>query len=390
MNCDVAIIGGGAAGLMCAIEAGKRGLSVLVLDHNERIGQKLLASGGGRCNFTNLNSSAERYVSENGHFAKSALARFSPHDFVAMLEKHRIPWREEENGQLFCARSSRDVVEMLEKECRGASVRIATGCRVRTVEKKGRFVIGCSHGTFEAGRLVIATGGLSYPSLGASGFGHRIAKKFGIAVTELKPGLVPLIFGTDDRARYAGLAGISFEASVSCRGKSYRGGALFTHRGLSGPAILQISSHWRKGERIAIDLFPGEDALKFLSAENRAGGKAGLKTIIARRLTQRLANAWCRATAPSRPISSCSEAELKNIAKLLHGWKVLPSGTEGYAKAEVTVGGVDTHGMSSKTMESSKVPGLYFIGEVLDVTGELGGFNLQWAWASGSAAGRAV
>ncbi len=383
---DVIIIGAGASGLFCAIECGKRGRSVLVLDHADRAGSKVLVSGGGRCNFTNLHASADHYLSANPHFCRSALARFTPQSMLALLKSHKIAYYEKEAGQLFCARSSKEIVTMLGNECRSAGVELKLACRVAGVGRGATFVVATDRGTFISDSLVIATGGLSYPDLGASRLGHALAEQFGLKLTGLKPALVPFTLSAHDRKAYRGLAGVSLDAAVTCRGHRFRGGILFTHRGLSGPAILQTSSYWNKGDGIAIDLLPDIDAAAFFSAER--GSRIELRTLLGRRLPRRFAETWCGLFVPSKPLVHYSDRELKSIGDLLHAWAITPNGTEGYSRAEVTAGGVDTEGISSKTMEAKNVRGLYFIGEVLDVTGELGGYNLHWAWASGHAAGQ--
>lgn len=431
MKHAVAIIGAGAAGLMCALTAARRGRDVVVLEHNSIAGKKILASGGGRCNFSNRSISAANYLSANKHFAKSALARFSTDDFISLLDKHDIPWTEEEDGKLFCSRSSRDIAAMLLEECRDAGVTIITGCKVNSVvenkikngaspvrpelvegrtacastgsartgssfsfpsisNRESHFTIRTNKGIFEVDKIVIATGGLSCADLGASDFGYRIAEQFNISVTKLKPGLTPLKFNSADLRHFGNLAGVSLNAKVSCAMRSFSGGILFTHKGLSGPAILNISSVWEKGEKLSIDLFPSADILRVLSDKHELQSREELKNVLAKRMPRRLALALCDTKFGSRPIASYGLAELKSIAATLHSWETVPASAEGYSKAEVTVGGIDTAEISSKTMEAKSVPGLYFIGEVLDVTGELGGFNLHWAWASGFAAGEAV
>ena len=387
MKRQVIVIGGGAAGLMCAIEAGKRGRSVLVLEHNERLGKKILISGGGRCNFTNLNVGAANFVSTNPDFCKSALARYTSVDFLQLVEKHGITWHEKKLGQLFCDFSSRQIVAMLEAECREAGVEIRVNCRVENVRPGARFALATSLGEFECESLVVATGGLSFAKLGATDFGYRLAQQFGLPLAPARPGLVPLTFGEEDQRVFSELSGVSLEARVSTGGTSFRENILFTHRGLSGPAILQISNYRQEqGDQgaISIDLLPDQSARELLLAQERKE----LKTVLGQVLPQRFAEAWCGRYAPSRPLNQISRRELEEIAARLHHWEIVPAGTEGYAKAEVTLGGVDTRALSSKTMEAREVPGLYFVGEVVDVTGWLGGYNFQWAWASGHAAGQ--
>ena len=383
---DVIIIGAGASGLLCAAECGRRGRSVLVLDHASRAGSKVLISGGGRCNFTNLNADAGRYCSRNPHFCKSALARFTPSDILALAEKHRISYYEKEAGQIFCVTSSREIMTMLGEECRRTEVEERFGVRIADIAKAEAFFVTTDAGVFRSDALVIATGGPSYPDLGASGFGLDVARQFGLTVVPPRPALVPFVFSARDQKVFHELAGISLDASVSCGAKRFRGSILFTHRGLSGPAALQASLYWTPGEPLVIDLLPGTDILEVLTAKRRS--RMELRNLLAGHFPKRFAEAWCGQMVTSKPLDQTSDRELKETALRLHAWKVLPKGTEGYATAEVTAGGVDTDELSSKTMEAKKVPGLYFIGEVVDVTGELGGYNLHWAWASGFAAGQ--
>jgi predicted Rossmann fold flavoprotein len=383
---DVIIIGAGASGLFCAIECGRRGRSVLVLDHADRACSKVLVSGGGRCNFTNLNVTPAHYLSSNPHFCRSALARFTPGDLLAILKAHRIPFFEKEAGQLFCARTSRDIASSLKQECDNANAVVRLGCRIDSVKKEERFRLVTGQGIFLADSLVVATGGLSYQNLGASGFGHDLARQFGLNVIPPRPALVPFTWRGPDKKMFQGLAGVSVECAISCGKKEFPGSMLFTHRGLSGPAALQASLYWNRGEALAIDLLPGEDMAAVF--ETGRGAKLELKTVLSRFFPRRFADLWCGLFAPSRPINQYSEKDLRAIVERLHAWRIIPGGTEGYGTAEVTAGGVDTDEISSKTMEAKKVPGLYFIGEVLDVTGELGGYNLHWAWASGHAAGQ--
>lgn len=386
--CDVLVIGAGAAGLMCAIEAGRRGRRVLVLEHNERVGKKILISGGGRCNFTNLGAGPANYLSSQPDFCKSALARYRPSDFLSKVEAHGIAYHEKKLGQQFCDESSRRIVDMLLAECAEAGVEIRLNCRVLEVQKSGRFSLATSQGALEADSLVVATGGLSFPKLGATDFGYRLARQFGLAITETRPGLVPLTFHGEDLARFEPLSGVSVPVVARNQGKAFEENLLFTHRGMSGPAILQISSYWREGETVHFDLLPGEDARAWLDGARR--GRADLATLLARHWPRRFAEAWVAGNAPSKPLPHWKAAEIEETARRLSAWPVRFAGTEGYPKAEVTLGGVDTRELSSKTMESRRVPGLYFIGEVVDVTGWLGGYNFQWAWASGHAAGQFV
>ncbi|MEK6280073.1 MAG: NAD(P)/FAD-dependent oxidoreductase [Acidobacteriota bacterium] len=385
---DVLIIGGGAAGLFCAIEAGKRGRKALVLDHSERIGKKIAISGGGRCNFTNLHASAENFLSENPHFCKSALARYTPPDFILLVEKHGIRYHEKKLGQLFCNEGSKQIIEMLLTECRDADVEIACQSLVQSVAKKERFEVETNRGTIVAQSLVIATGGLSIPPLGATDFGYRIANQFGLKIREPWPALVPFTLPRHLQQELTPLSGISIDAIVSCDGHQFQENILITHRGLSGPAILQISSYWRPGLAVVINLLPDQDALQILSDQRTR--ELTLANLLSRFLPRRFAQAWCDLNAPSQSLKRYTPAELAEIGEKLNQWKVIPSGTEGYKKAEVTAGGVSTSELYSHTMEAKKVPGLYFIGEVVDVTGHLGGYNFQWAWASGYAAGQDV
>ncbi len=383
---DVVVIGAGASGLMCAAECGKRGRSVLVLDHAERMGSKILISGGGRCNFTNLHMTAGHYLSENPHFCKSALARFTPQDMLSLVRKEGILYYEKEAGQLFCVKSSRDILAMLLHECDRAGVDMLLASRVTKIKKNGAFLVATDQGTFESASLVIATGGLSYPGLGASGFGHGIARQFGLRVTEIKPALVPLVFSGRDQKFFRELAGISLDAAVLCGGSRFRGNILFTHRGVSGPAILQASLYWKHGDPLLIDLLPEIDVPAAFNAKRQSTME--MRTLLSQFLPKRFVQTWCDLYVASKPLVQYSDRELRLIAARLHSWTIRPGGAEGYKNAEVTAGGVDTVELSSKTMESKKAPGLYFIGEVLDVTGHLGGYNLHWAWASGHAAGQ--
>jgi len=388
MKRDVIVIGGGAAGLMCAIEAGKRGRSVLVLEHAERLGKKILISGGGRCNFTNINAGPDNYLSANPDFCKSALARYTPEDFVALAEKHGIRYHEKKLGQLFCDLSSRQIVELLQKECAAARVETKLNCRVSEIQKNLVFRLETNQGTLEADSLVIATGGLSLPKIGATDFGYRIARQFGVRVTATRPGLVPFTFDPNEQATFGALSGVSLETTVVCRGARFHENILFTHRGLSGPAILQVSNYCLEGDMVVVDLLPGRPATEIFASHRQSTKE--LKNVLSQHLPQRFAHLWCDQFAPSKPMNQFSTLELETIAHELHHWTISPIGTEGYATAEVTLGGVDTSELSSKTMESRDVHGLYFIGEVVDVTGWLGGYNFQWAWASGHAAGQFV
>lgn len=383
---DTLILGGGAAGLMCAIEAGKRGRRVAVLEHADRLGKKILISGGGRCNFTNIHCQPENFLSANPHFAKSALARYTPADFIALVDKHRIPYHEKTLGQLFCDRSAREILQMLEEECASADVQIFLNTKITEVTKAAHFVVRTDNAEFRAPALVVATGGLSIPKIGATSFGYDLARQFGLNIREPWPGLVPLLFSSEDRTRYCDLSGVSSEAVVSCDGQQFREKLLITHRGLSGPAILQISSYWKKAREIRIDLAPDFEVTSFFKDPKVPRTLTTLRAEFRKILPIRFADRWLDLHTPA----SWTNADLADIEQQMHSWTISPAGTEGYDKAEVTAGGVDTDELSAKTMESRKIPGLFFIGEVLDVTGQLGGFNFQWAWASGAAAGRAV
>jgi len=385
---DVIILGGGAAGLMCALEAGKRGRKVLVLERAERLGKKILISGGGRCNFTNLHVTAENYVSGNPHFCKSALARFTPDDFIALVEKHRIAYHEKKLGQLFCDFSSRQIVELLQKECTAASVEVCVNSDVRHVTKGEEFEVAYNDTSVRANALVVATGGVSFPKLGATDFGYRIADQFGIKMTERRPGLVPLTFSAGDRKIFGELAGVSLDAIASSGTHGFRENILFTHRGLSGPAVLQISNYWQPGTPVRLNLLPTESALEVL--QRHRGEGRDLAAVLSAYLPRRFVQAWIGQQSRSLPMAQYSANQVSRLARSLDQWEIMPEGTEGYEKAEVTLGGIDTSELSSKTMEARKVSGLFFIGEVVDVTGWLGGYNFQWAWASGHAAGQIV
>jgi len=376
---------------MCAIEAGKRGRRVAVLEHADRIGKKILISGGGRCNFTNIHCTPENFISANPHFAKSALARYTPEDFITLVKKHRITFHEKTLGQLFCDRSAQEIVTLLEEECRSANVQIILNSKVREVNcssdasHSNIFTIISESAEFSAPSLVIATGGLSIPKLGATSFGYDLARQFNLSIIEPKPGLVPLVLTEKDQANYCDLTGLSTEIIASTKKQSFREKMLITHRGLSGPAILQISSYWIPGEPIQIDLAPDHDVTKSIrntNVRNITVARAAFHKL----LPSRLATRWLELNAPQ----SWTNKDLADLEHRANQWKITPAGTEGYEKAEVTAGGIDTDELSGKTMECRKVPGLYFIGEVVDVTGQLGGFNFQWAWASGAAAGRAL
>jgi hypothetical protein len=382
---DVLVLGAGAAGLFCAMEAGKRGRKVAVLEHADRAGKKILISGGGRCNFTNIHCRPENFLSANSHFAKSALARFTPADFIALVEKHGIPYHEKTLGQLFCDGSAQEIVTMLEAEGASAGVRVFLSAKIREVQRSEEFVVRTESSEFRAKSLVISTGGLSIPRMGATCFGYDVARQFGLNIVPTKPGLVPFVLAEKDRKRYCDLAGVSAEAVAHAEGPSFREKFLVTHRGLSGPAILQISSYWEKGRPIHLDLAPDREVARSIQEakfRNLTAARNALQGILPKRLAER----WMELHEPA----SWTNQAVEELEEKLHNWSFIPAATEGYEKAEVTTGGVDTGELSSKTMEARKVPGLYFIGEVVDVTGHLGGFNFQWAWASGAAAGRAL
>lgn len=394
---DVLVIGGGAAGLMTAITAGQRGRRVRVIEHANRCGKKILMSGGGRCNFTNTGTRPENFLSANPHFCKSALARYTPAHFIAMVERHGIAYHEKELGQLFCDDSSKQIVAMLLAECAAAGVDVRTSCAVEQVEAIGdaaadgfRFRVRTSQGAIEARSLVVATGGLSIPSMGATGFGYALARQFGHSVLPTRAGLVPLTQSGTHAERMQDLAGVALPVTARCGKIAFSNAMLLTHRGISGPAILQISNYWQPGDALELDLLPGEDALARLTALRQERPAAELRTVLGELLPKRFAQRLCEYAFESRPMRTYTPKELKAIAAQLAHWPLVCSGTEGYRTAEVTLGGVDTREVSSSTMESRRVPGLYFVGEVLDVTGWLGGYNFQWAWASGHAAGQQV
>lgn len=371
---------------MCAVEAGKRGRSVLLVDHNGSVGKKVRASGGGHCNFTNINAGYDNYISHNPHFCKSALARFTPYNFISLVEKHGISYYEKEAGQMFCKQGSQDILNMLQKECREAGVQMLTNCAISDIRKDGCFVLSTSTGIIASDSLVIATGGLSFPELGATGFGHQIASQFGLRTTELRPALVPFTFSDHDSDLFRDLSGVSLDVIATCNSRHFRGAVLFTHRGLSGPAILQTSSYWREGDPITINLLPDLSAYELFETERKS--RMEMRNLLSGYLPKRFSQRWSASFIQSKPLYQYTEKELKNIADKVHSWTITPAGTEGYKKAEVTLGGVDTDELSSKTMEAKKVAGLYFTGEVVDVTGQLGGYNLQWAWSSGYVAGQ--
>jgi predicted Rossmann fold flavoprotein len=382
---DAIILGAGAAGLFCAIEAGKRGRRVAVLERADRLGKKILISGGGRCNFTNIHCTPDNFLSSDPHFAKSALARFTPADFIALVEKHRISYHEKTLGQLFCDRSASDITNLLESESSAASAQIFLNTNIREVQRSTEFLVRCESADFSAPVLVVATGGLSIPKMGATSFGYDLARQFGINIIPPRPALVPLLFHSVDRHRYSELAGVSAEVIASTDHQSFREKMLFTHRGLSGPAILQISSYWKEGRPISLDLAPERNvstSIRVAKTRNLAAARKAFQEF----LPARLASRWLEFHQPQ----SFTNAALNALEQRTHSWSFTPAGTEGYDKAEVTAGGVDTRQLSGKTMESRAVAGLFFIGEVVDVTGQLGGFNFQWAWASAAAAGRSL
>ena len=389
--CDVLVIGAGAAGLMCALTAGQRGRMVQVIDHANKVGKKILMSGGGRCNFTNTGTTPANFLSANPHFCKSALARYTPWHFIEMVERHGIAYHEKELGQLFCDISSKQIVRMLMDECQAAGVQVRTDCGVTKVERgSDGFRVTTAQGQFHAASLVVATGGLSIPSLGASGFGYELARQFGHEVLPTRAGLVPLTLSGKHQERFNDLSGVALPVTARCNDVAFSNSMLITHRGISGPAILQISSFWQPGDDLRLDLLPGQDAEGWLRAMKRDRGAAELRTVLSEVLPRRLALRLCEHWLPDRPVKQIDEPQLREAAALLQGFPLVASGTEGYRTAEVTLGGVDTRKVSSSTFESQLVPGLHFVGEVLDVTGWLGGYNFQWAWASGHAAGQVV
>ncbi len=395
---DVIVIGAGAAGLFFAAEAARRGKRVVALDHAEKLGEKIRISGGGRCNFTNLHTAPANFLSENPKFCISALRRFIPKDFIARVDRAGIAWHEKKLGQLFCDGSAQQVVDMLLEDCRQTGVQIRSGTSVQRINRKdARFEVETSNGGLSAPALVIATGGKSIPKIGASGFGYQIAEQFGLSVIELRPALVPITFDGDVKAMAKDLAGVSCEASLSVategakqRRAAFREGMLFTHRGLSGPSVLQISSYWREGTPLRVDFTPDTDLFAKLKSKKDQSGKASLQTALAEHLPKRFAQRLCTDRGWDGPLAEWPDKKLRAVAETLAAWEVTPVGTEGYRTAEVTAGGVDTNALNSKTMEANNVPGLYFIGEVVDVTGWLGGYNFQWAWASAYAAAQAV
>ena len=389
---EVIIIGAGAAGMMCAAEAGKRGKTVLLIDHYHKLGEKIRISGGGRCNFTNIHTRPESFLSTNPHFCRSALARYQPHDFIKLVDKHGIAWHEKTLGQLFCDDSAALIINMLKTECDRAHVETRMSCSVNAVSRENaRYLVKTTQGDFNAAALVIATGGLTVPKIGATPFGYKIAAQFGLKIVPPRAALVPLSFDPESLAQYGDLSGLSLDAEVSCNGGVFREALLLTHRGLSGPAILQISSYWQNGspkDPIHINLLPDPAIIESLTEQRSA--KTQFNNLLSERLPKRFAQQWCEAHQLTKPAIQLSDKVFAGALQQLQDWQVKPSGTLGFNKAEVTLGGVDTHALSSKTMQANDVPGLFFIGEVVDVTGHLGGFNFQWAWASGVAAGQSV
>ena len=383
---DVVVIGAGAAGLFCAIEAGRRGRKVLVVERNSQVGRKIIISGGGRCNFTNIFTSPVNFVSQNPHFSKSALARYTPDDFIRLVKKHKIDFYEKKLGQLFCRESSRQIVDLLLAECERAGVEIRTGCTVLKIDKQNLFLVNMDSSSVECESLVIATGGLSFAKVGATDFGYGVAREFGLKIEPTRPALVPLVFETNGET--GKLAGVSIDSVVSTSDREFRENILFTHRGLSGPAILQISNYWKKGRDVSIDLLPGTDASELLAAN--AQSRKSLTNFLNQLMPEKAARLFAPQHVADKPLVQIGHRELEKVGKGLNNWSVRFRDTEGYDKAEVTIGGVSTDELSSQTMEARKIPGLFFIGEVVDVTGWLGGYNFQWAWASGYAAGQAV
>jgi len=385
---EVVVIGAGAAGLMCAIAAGARGREVLVLDHANKVGKKILMSGGGRCNFTNLHCGPDNFISANPHFAKSALSRYTPADFVALVDKHAVPWHEKKLGQLFCDRSSKDIVRLLLDECAAVGAEVRTQAPVEALEVGTPHRLRTAEGELSCESLVIATGGYSIPSLGASGFGIDLARSLGLPVQPTRAALVPVTLSPEALQELEGLAGVALDTVTTAGPASFHENILFTHRGLSGPAVLQASSYWRPGQPLNIDLFPGLDIAAHIRETRRTRPRMELKSLLAELLPRRVAQRWCELWLESKPLDQLGEEDWRAIQAACQPWTVRPAGTEGYRTAEVTLGGVGTAALSSKTMACRDYRGLYFIGEVVDVTGHLGGHNFQWAWASGHAAGQ--
>jgi hypothetical protein len=387
---DVLVLGAGGAGMMCAIHAGRRGRRVAMIDHSVKVGRKILISGGGRCNFTNVHTSAANFVSRNPHFAKSALSRFVPDDIIAMVRAHRIAYHEKKLGQLFCDESAQNIVNMLGYECEKAGAEFILDCHVKSVAKDKRFVIETTRGRFTCESLVIATGGLSIPKIGATGFGYQVARQFDLHVVPTTPALDGFNFSDGDTRQFTELSGVSIDSVVSCNDAQFRENILFTHTGLSGPASLQASLYWSKGDAVSINLLPDLDVHKWLSEAKAHATRLEVKNFLAEKLPRRFSEKFCLMNNWQSRVNQLKEPEIATLADQLQAWQLMPESTVGYRKAEVTRGGVDTDELSSKSMEAKRVPGLYFIGEVVDVTGQLGGFNFQWAWASGHAAGQFV
>ncbi|MER8901317.1 NAD(P)/FAD-dependent oxidoreductase [Mesorhizobium sp. M0772] len=386
---DVVVIGAGAAGMMCAIEAGKRGRSVLVLDHAAKPGEKIRISGGGRCNFTNIHTSPKNFISGNPHFCISALSRYTQRDFIELVERHGVAYHEKTLGQLFCDGSARLIIDMLVSEMQDGGVELALSTEVRNVSKAADgFVLTLSTGSVACNSLVVACGGKSIPKMGASGFGYELAAQFGLAVVETRPALVPLTFDARTLERLAPLAGNAVDAEVACGKTRFSEAMLFTHRGLSGPSILQISSYWREGDEIRIAMLPGMDVAELLRAARRVNGRQAVQTVLANHLPKRLAQAVAERSGIDGNLADLTDLQMKTVEAAVNDWRIKPAGSEGYRTAEVTLGGVDTNGLDQKTMQAKSVPGLFFIGEVVDVTGWLGGYNFQWAWSSGWASGQ--
>jgi predicted Rossmann fold flavoprotein len=386
---DVVVIGAGAAGMMCAIEAGKRGRSVLVLDHATKPGAKIRISGGGRCNFTNIHTSPKNFLSGNPHFCISALSRYTQRHFIALVERHGIAYHEKTLGQLFCDGSALQIIEMLVAEMRDRGVELALSTEVRDVARTAEgFVLSLTSGTVACQSLVVACGGKSIPKMGATGFGYELAAQFGLAVVETRPALVPLTFDAKTLERLAPLSGNAVDAEVACGKTRFSEAMLFTHRGLSGPSILQISSYWREGDEIRIAMLPGTDVAELLRAARRVNGRQAVQTALANHLPKRLAQAVAERTGIDGNLADLTDVQMKIVEAAVNDWRIKPAGSEGYRTAEVTLGGVDTNGLDQKTMQAKSVPGLFFIGEVVDVTGWLGGYNFQWAWSSGWVAGQ--
>lgn len=386
---DVVVIGAGAAGMMCAIEAGKRGRSVLVLDHAPKPGEKIRISGGGRCNFTNIHASPKNFISGNPHFCISALSRYTQRDFIELVERHGVAYHEKTLGQLFCDGSARLIIDMLVSEMQDGGVELALSTEVRNVSKAADgFVLTLSTGSVACNSLVVACGGKSIPKMGASGFGYELAAQFGLAVVETRPALVPLTFDARTLERLAPLAGNAVDAEVACGKTWFSEAMLFTHRGLSGPSILQISSYWREGDEIRIAMLPGRDVAELLRAARRVNGRQAVQTVLANHLPKRLAQAVAERSGIDGNLADLTDLQMKTVEAAVNDWRITPAGSEGYRTAEVTLGGVDTNGLDQKTMQAKSVPGLFFIGEVVDVTGWLGGYNFQWAWSSGWASGQ--